>query len=123
MLMWRACADRIVLPGDGAFPACRNALVASVVYEAMCEAVEVKARPFLGICVGMQLMASEGFEHNQTKGLGWINGKVQKITPSDGKLKIPHMGWNDLTCVRTIPFFRVWFRATMPILYIPIKWS
>ncbi len=98
-----ARADRIVLPGDGAFPACRNALMASEVYEAMCEAVEVKARPFLGICVGMQLMASEGFEHNQTKGLGWINGKVQKITPSDGKLKIPHMGWNDLILCQDHP--------------------
>ena len=77
--------------------------MASEVYEAMCEAVEVKARPFLGICVGMQLMASEGFEHNQTKGLGWINGKVQKITPSDGKLKIPHMELNDSNTVSGHP--------------------
>ena len=91
-----ARADRIVLPGDGAFSACHQALVASDVYEALCEAVEVKARPFLGICVGMQLMAVEGFEHERTKGLGWINGKVQKIIPSESQLKIPHMGWNDL---------------------------
>tara|TARA_B100001057_G_C22605135_1_gene854357 strand:+ start:116 stop:751 length:636 start_codon:yes stop_codon:yes gene_type:complete len=91
-----ARADRLVLPGDGAFPACRQALLASDVYEALCEAVEVKARPFLGICVGMQLMAAEGLEYEPTKGLGWINGKVQRITPSESQLKIPHMGWNDL---------------------------
>ena len=89
-----ARADRIVLPGDGAFPACMNALTGSGVYDAMIEAVEVKARPFLGICVGMQLMAITGFEYNETKGLGWIDGEVRKINaPSQ---KIPHMGWNDL---------------------------
>ena len=91
-----ARADRLVLPGDGAFPACRQALVASDVYEALCEAVEAKARPFLGICVGMQLMATEGFEYEPTQGLAWIDGRVQKIAPSESRLKIPHMGWNDL---------------------------
>lgn len=89
-----ARADRIVLPGDGAFPACMAALTGSGVYEAMIEAIAVKARPFLGICVGMQLMARAGFEYSQTCGLGWINGEVHKITAPG--LKIPHMGWNDL---------------------------
>ncbi|MDF3413204.1 imidazole glycerol phosphate synthase subunit HisH [Sulfitobacter sp. M57] len=92
-----AQADRIVLPGDGAFPACMAALKgAGGLYDAMVEAVEVKARPFLGICVGMQLMASMGREYEDTSGLGWIDGEVTKITPSDSSLKVPHMGWNDL---------------------------
>ena len=92
-----AKADRIVLPGDGAFPACAAALRAQGgVYDALREAVEVKGRPFLGICVGMQLMASWGREYENTPGLDWIAGEVVKITPSDPKLKVPHMGWNDL---------------------------
>lgn len=92
-----ARADRLVLPGDGAFPACQAALTgASGLYEALREAVEVKARPFLGICVGMQLMAQRGFEYSETPGLGWVDGDVVKITPSDTSLKVPHMGWNDL---------------------------
>jgi len=92
-----ARADRIVLPGDGAFPACHAALTGREgVYEALIEAVEVKARPFLGICVGMQLMARAGFEYVETPGLGWIAGDVRRITPADTTLKIPHMGWNDL---------------------------
>ncbi len=92
-----ARADRIVLPGDGAFPACRNALVDRAgLYEAMVEAVENKGRPFLGICVGMQLMATRGHEYTLTPGLGWIGGDVRKIEPEDTSLKVPHMGWNDL---------------------------
>ncbi|GLQ26048.1 imidazole glycerol phosphate synthase subunit HisH [Sulfitobacter pacificus] len=92
-----ARADRIVLPGDGAFPACMAALKgAGGLYDAMVEAVEVKARPFLGICVGMQLMASMGREYEDTAGLGWIDGEVTKITPADPAFKVPHMGWNDL---------------------------
>lgn len=89
-------ADRIVLPGDGAFPACRDALLASDVYAAMIEAVVTRARPFLGICVGMQLMAKRGEEYRETPGLGWINGSVQRIKPNDSTFKIPHMGWNNL---------------------------
>ena len=89
-------ADRIVLPGDGAFPACRAALCACDVYAAMIEAVEVKARPFLGICVGMQLMAKDGQEYEKTPGLGWVDGSVRRIEPQNQSLKIPHMGWNDL---------------------------
>jgi len=92
-----ARADRIVLPGDGAFPACMAALKGkSGIYDAMIEAVEVKGRPFLGICVGMQLMATWGREYEDTKGLDWVGGEVTRITPSDTSLKVPHMGWNDL---------------------------
>ncbi|MGR3490701.1 MAG: imidazole glycerol phosphate synthase subunit HisH, partial [Shimia sp.] len=90
-----AKADRIVLPGDGAFPACASALRASGCFDAMVEAVEHCARPFLGICVGMQLMAREGFEYERTDGLGWIDGSVKRIEAPG--LKIPHMGWNDLS--------------------------
>jgi glutamine amidotransferase len=92
-----ARADRIVLPGDGAFPACMAALKGkSGIYDAMIEAVEVKARPFLGICVGMQLMATWGREYEDTKGLDWVAGDVIRITPADKTLKVPHMGWNNL---------------------------
>jgi len=91
-----ARADRIVLPGDGAFPACAGALRASGCFEAMVEAVAIKARPFLGICVGMQLMARMGHEYEETEGLGWIDGEVVRIAPTEPALKVPHMGWNDL---------------------------
>ncbi|NIZ11197.1 imidazole glycerol phosphate synthase subunit HisH [Pseudooceanicola sp. HF7] len=101
-----ARADRIVLPGDGAFPACCNALAgagAGSVLEALREAVEVRGRPFLGICVGMQLMARTGQEYETTEGLGWIDGDVTRITPEDPALKVPHMGWNDLVVERPHP--------------------
>ncbi|MGR3394439.1 imidazole glycerol phosphate synthase subunit HisH [Pseudooceanicola nanhaiensis] len=92
-----ARADRIVLPGDGAFPACCAALKGREnLFDALKEAVEVKARPFLGICVGMQLMARIGHEYHETAGLGWIDGEVERIRPADPALKVPHMGWNDL---------------------------
>jgi glutamine amidotransferase len=92
-----ARADRIVLPGDGAFPACMAALKGrSGIYAAMIEAVEEKGRPFLGICVGMQLMATLGREYEDTEGLDWVAGEVTRITPADPALKVPHMGWNDL---------------------------
>jgi glutamine amidotransferase len=101
-----ARADRIVLPGDGAFPACMTALKgAGGLYDAMVEAVEVKARPFLGICVGMQLMASMGHEYSDTAGLGWIGGEVTRITPADPTFKVPHMGWNDLVIDQEHPVF------------------
>lgn len=90
-------ADRIVLPGDGAFPACRRELDAvSGMTEALTEAVIDRGRPFLGICVGMQLLATTGHEYSETPGLGWIPGDVLRITPADPVLKVPHMGWNDM---------------------------
>jgi glutamine amidotransferase len=93
-----ARADRIVLPGDGAFPACRAALIEdrAGLLDALREAVEQRGRPFLGICVGMQLMARAGHEYRRTEGLGWIDGEVRRIAPDDPSLKVPHMGWNDL---------------------------
>jgi glutamine amidotransferase len=97
-----ARADRIVLPGDGAFPACRRALGArGGLAEALVEAVEQKGRPFLGICVGMQMMADRGLEYMETPGLGWIGGTVRRIEA--GALKVPHMGWNDLVIDRPHP--------------------
>jgi imidazole glycerol-phosphate synthase subunit HisH len=90
-------ADRIVLPGVGAFKDCRNGLMAvDGMRDALQKKVVVGGFPFLGICVGMQLMATRGLEHDVTQGLGWIAGDVVKITPSDASLKIPHMGWNTL---------------------------
>ena len=98
-----ASADRIVLPGDGAFPACATALRRSGCFQAMVEAVETRAVPFLGICVGMQLLARKGHEYEDTDGLGWIDGEVERITPSEPSLKVPHMGWNDLVIDRPHP--------------------
>ncbi|WP_394178065.1 imidazole glycerol phosphate synthase subunit HisH [Yoonia maritima] len=92
-----AQADRIVLPGDGAFPHCRAELFARTgLAEAIVEAVTVNARPFLGICVGMQMLATTGHEYEETPGFGWIAGDIRKIKPADPALKVPHMGWNDL---------------------------
>ncbi len=97
-------ADRVVLPGVGAFADCRRGLdaVAGMV-EALEETVRRKARPFLGICVGMQLMAERGREYVVTDGLGWIPGEVDRIEPKDSSLKIPHMGWNTLDALRPHP--------------------
>jgi glutamine amidotransferase len=92
-----AAADRVVLPGVGAFADCRRGLAAvSGLEEALQEAVILRGRPFLGICVGMQLMAERGREFETTDGLGWIGGEVVAINPSDPALKIPHMGWNEI---------------------------
>jgi imidazole glycerol-phosphate synthase subunit HisH len=91
-------ADRIVLPGVGAFKDCRDGLYAVAgMRDALQEQVIQKGKPFLGICVGMQLMATCGLEHETTQGLGWIAGEVVQIEPSDPSLKIPHMGWNTLS--------------------------
>jgi imidazole glycerol-phosphate synthase subunit HisH len=90
-------ADRILLPGDGAFRDCMANLVGAVgLLDALSEAVEQRKKPFLGICVGMQLLATRGLEHGTTKGLGWIAGDVVKITPQRPGFKVPHMGWNTL---------------------------
>lgn len=92
-----ARADRIVLPGDGAFPACRTALGEhGGLFEAIEESVRRQGRPFMGICVGMQMMASWGREYTDTPGFDWVGGEVTRITPTDSALKVPHMGWNDL---------------------------
>ena len=99
-----ARADRLVLPGDGAFPACARALKGREnLFDALREAVEDRGRPFLGICVGMQLMARLGHEYERTEGLGWIDGEVDRIAPDDPALKVPHMGWNDLVIDRPHP--------------------
>jgi imidazole glycerol-phosphate synthase subunit HisH len=99
-------ADRVVLPGVGAFADCRRGLdrVPGMV-EALSEAVRRRGKPFLGICVGMQLMAERGREYATTEGLGWIAGDVRRISPRDSELKIPHMGWNTLTERRPHPLF------------------
>ena len=92
-----AAAERIVLPGVGAFADCRRGLAAVPGLEAaLCEAVARRGRPFLGICVGMQLMAERGREFETVEGLGWIAGEVVAIEPADPGLKIPHMGWNEI---------------------------
>jgi glutamine amidotransferase len=92
-----ADAERVVLPGVGAFADCKRGLedVPGRI-EALEEAVQGRGKPFLGICVGLQLMAERGLEHGVTPGLGWIKGEVRAIAPSDPALKIPHMGWNTL---------------------------
>jgi glutamine amidotransferase len=99
-----AKADRVVLPGVGAFADCRRGLDAVPgMVEAMTDAVRAKARPFFGICVGMQLMATRGLEYETTPGLDWIGGDVKPIAPDDPGLKIPHMGWNTLHPQRDHP--------------------
>jgi glutamine amidotransferase len=97
-------ADRVVLPGVGAFADCRRGLDAVPgMVAALEESVRSRGRPFLGICVGMQLMAERGREYVVTPGLGWIAGEVDRITPSDPGLKVPHMGWNTLNAYRMHP--------------------
>jgi glutamine amidotransferase len=97
-------ADRVVLPGVGAFADCRRGLDAvDGMVEALEEIVRRQGRPFLGICVGMQLMAERGREYEVTPGLGWLAGEVDRIAPADDRLKIPHMGWNTLNEVTPHP--------------------
>jgi glutamine amidotransferase len=99
-----AGADRVVLPGVGAFADCRHGLDAvDGMVEALDVAVRQKGRPFFGICVGMQLLAERGLEYEVTEGLGWIAGEVDRIVPGDPGLKIPHMGWNTLNVARAHP--------------------
>ena len=120
-------ADRIVLPGDGAFPACRAALDAVPgMVDALREAVQERAVPFMGICVGLQMLADLGHEYRDTAGLGWISGEIDAIAAPG--LKVPHMGWNDLNLLRPHPllegirsgdhayFVHSWqFRVTDPV--------
>jgi len=99
-----ARADRVVLPGVGAFADCRRGLDAvDGMVAALEDVVRRKGRPFFGICVGMQLLAERGREYEVTEGLGWIAGEVDRITPGDAGLKIPHMGWNTLNVARPHP--------------------
>jgi glutamine amidotransferase len=92
-----AAADLVVLPGVGAFAACMSALETRPgVIEAMTHVVKERGAPFLGICVGMQLLATRGLEFGETPGLDWIKGDVRRISPSDPHCKVPHMGWNSL---------------------------
>ena len=99
-------ADRIVLPGVGAFADCKQGLVRIPgMIEALEEAVHEAGKPFLGICVGLQLMAERGLEHGLTPGLGWIEGEVRAIEPDEPSLKIPHMGWNTLRMARAHALF------------------
>ncbi len=90
-------ADRIVLPGVGSFKSCATGLRALPgMVDALAERVHVGGAPFLGICVGMQLLADRGLEFGTHKGLGWISGEVRLIAPTDRAIKVPHMGWNDV---------------------------
>lgn len=100
-------ASHIVLPGVGAFADCRAGLLAVTgMREVLQERVIDHAVPYLGICVGMQLMADQGLEKGVHQGFGWIAGSVERIQPSDPKLKIPHMGWNNLTFTNPHPIFK-----------------
>ncbi len=99
-------ASRVVLPGDGAFPACQKELYDHRgLFEAIQEVVIQKGQPFFGICIGMQMLATRGMEYSETPGFDWIGGTVERITPSDASLKVPHMGWNDLVIDHAHPVF------------------
>jgi glutamine amidotransferase len=99
-----ARADRVVLPGDGAFPACRRGLRGfDGLEEAVLEAVGPRGVPFLGICVGMQMLATVGREYEDVPGFGLIGGAIERIVPSDATYKVPHMGWNDLILTQAHP--------------------
>jgi glutamine amidotransferase len=98
-------ADRVVLPGVGAFADCRRGLHAVPGMVEALEAHRASGKPFFGICVGMQLMASVGREHGETPGLDWIGGAVERIEPNDPALKVPHMGWNALSLSGEHPLF------------------
>jgi glutamine amidotransferase len=99
-------AERIVLPGVGAFAACMRLLSErDGLIEALDEAAHSNAKPFLGVCVGMQLLATRGLEFGETRGLDWIAGEVRRITPAGHQFKVPHMGWNALVDVAGHPLF------------------
>jgi len=101
-----AGASHIVLPGVGAFADCMNGLKALPgMVEALTREVRHRHKPFLGICVGMQLLASRGLEHGVHEGLGWLAGDVKRLEPADRTLKIPHMGWNEIRVERAHPLF------------------
>ena len=102
-----ASADRVVLPGVGAFAACWSLLHAMPgLVEAMTTAVKGRGVPFLGVCVGLQLLATRGLEFGETPGLDWIAGEVRRLEPSGRLFKVPHMGWNALDAVIAHPVFK-----------------
>ncbi len=98
-------ADRVVLPGVGAFADCRRGLAENGLDEALLVSVAGRGVPFLGICVGMQLMASVGYEHGKTEGFNWIPGEVRPLKRINHDMKIPHMGWNELIITNSHPLF------------------
>lgn len=113
-----ARADRIVLPGVGAFADCKAGLEAAPgLKEALVQRVERDGAPFLGVCVGMQLMAQAGVEFGRHEGLGWITGEVRALTPADPALKIPHMGWNALSPARHPIAVAAWGEGATPEVY------
>jgi glutamine amidotransferase len=99
-------ADRVILPGVGAFGAAMENLNRTGLRAAMNEAVLQRGRPFLGICLGMQLVAAKGTEKGLFEGLGWIDGEVRLMTPTDAGLKLPHVGWNDIVLAQDLPLFQ-----------------
>ncbi len=109
-----ARADRLLLPGVGAFAACMAALKARPgVVEAVTEAVKTRGAPFLGVCVGMQLLADRGLEFGETQGLGWIPGEVRRLEPKTAAAKVPHVGWNDVDAIAHPLFAGLEERAEM----------
>ena len=100
-------SDKIVLPGQGSFKSCVDALNSiDGLVDALNEFTIINKKPLLGICVGFQMFADIGFEEIETKGLGWISGKVSKIDNQNGKFKLPHIGWNELNIVKASKIFR-----------------
>ena len=100
-------SDKIVLPGQGSFKSCVDSLNSiNGLVEALNEFAIIKKKPLLGICVGLQMFADVGFEEIETKGLGWISGKVSKIDNQNGKFKLPHIGWNEIEIVKQSKIFK-----------------
>ena len=107
-------SSHIVLPGVGSFESCINGLKKSKMIECIEDNVLIKKKPFLGICVGMQMLAKKGFENGNFSGLGWINGSVKKIDTNNKNLKIPHMGWNDLEIKNKNSFLELFLKKAKP---------
>ena len=100
-------SDKLVLPGQGSFKSCVDALNAiNGLPETLNEFVKNDKKPLLGICVGLQMFADVGYEETETKGLGWISGKVSKIDNQSGKLKLPHIGWNQINIVKDSKIYK-----------------
>ena len=100
-------SDKIVLPGQGSFKSCIDALRnINGLVDVLDESVKIKKKPLLGICVGLQMFADIGYEETETKGLGWVSGKVSKIDNQDGKYKLPHIGWNQINIVKESKIFK-----------------